>query len=93
MKNLLSIIFLLVFACSGSKPVDSSNFYSRGGLVYHNKHQTLIGWKGIFINRWHEDGKILKELYDWEEEAIKDDIYYSDSRRPLNYIIKTQKWI
>tara|TARA_Y100000816_G_C25690905_1_gene365517 strand:- start:35 stop:229 length:195 start_codon:yes stop_codon:yes gene_type:complete len=64
MKNLLSIIFLLVFACSGSKPVDSSNFYSKGGLVYYNKPHTLIGGKGIFINRWNEDGKILKELYD-----------------------------
>jgi len=153
MKNLalsssLSIIILLfVFACRDSKPVDFSNLISRGGLVYYNKPNTLIGGKGISslktlfngecvkyyptgtlqgkglynngilvrgsylgmdgtllestetkddttisiewystgqkrweskttdgkvvsINRWHEDGKIRKELYDWEEEAI-----------------------
>ena len=173
MKNLalsspLSIILLLIFACSGSKPVDISNLYSRGGLVYYNKTNMLTGGKGInpskslfsgecvkyyptgtlqgkglynngilvkgsylgmdgtllesterrgdttihfewhsmgqkswesktvegkvvFTNRWHEDGKIRKELYDWEEEAIKEDNYYSDSRRPLNYIIKKPK--
>ena len=174
MKNLalssplLIIILLLVFACRDSKPVDFSNLISRGGLVYYNKPNTLIGGKGIkslktlfsgecvkyyptgaiqgkglynngilvrgsylgmdgtllestetkddttisiewfgtgqkrweskttdgkvvSINRWHEDGKIRKELYDWEEEAIKDDNYYSDSRRPLNYIIKRPK--
>ena len=168
MKNLLSIIFLLVFACRGSKPVDSSNLFSRGGLVYYNKPHTLIGGKGIDASktlfsgecvkyyptgalqgkgtynngilvkgsylgmdgtllesreikddttisiewystgqkrwesrtvegkivstlRWHEDGKIRKELFDWEKEAIKEDNFYSNSRRPLNYIIKKPK--
>ena len=148
--------------------MDFSNLISRGGLVYYNKPNTLIGGKGIkslktlfsgecvkyyptgaiqgkglynngilvrgyylgmdgtllestemkddttiyiewygtgqkrweskttdgkvvSINRWYEDGKIRKELYDWEEEAIKEDNYYSDSRRPLNYIIKRPK--
>lgn len=164
----LTIILLLIFACSGSKPVDFSNLYSRGGLVYYNKPYMLIGGKGIdasktlfsgecvkyyptgalqgkgtynngilvkgsylgmdgtllestetkgdttisiewygtgqkrwesktvkgkvvSINRWHEDGKIRKELYDWEEEAVKEDNYYSDGKRPLNYIIKKPK--
>ena len=164
----LTIILLLIFACSGSKPVDFSNLYSRGGLVYYNKPYMLIGGKGIdasktlfsgecvkyyptgalqgkgsynngilvkgsylgmdgtllestetkgdttisiewygtgqkrwenktvkgkvvSISRWNEDGKIRKELYDWEEEAVKEDNYYSDGRRPLNYIIKKPK--
>ena len=41
--------------------------------------------------RWHEDGKIRKELFGWEKEVIKDDNFYSNSRRPLNYIIKKPK--
>ena len=168
MKNLLLIIFLLVFACNGTKPVDVSNLVERGGLTYYYQYHSFfkgdgvkvpdnpfsgkaikyyptgeVQLKGIFkngilvkgsylgmdgtllestetkgdttisiewygtgqkrwesktvkgkvvsINRWHEDGKIRKELYDWEEEAVKEDNYYSDGRRPLNYIIKKPK--
>ena len=168
MKNLLLIIFLLVFACNGTKPVDVSNLVERGGLTYYYQYHSFfkgdgvkvpdnpfsgkaikyyptgeVQLKGIFkngilvkgsylgmdgtllestetkddttiyiewygtgqkmleskttdgkvvsINRWHEDGKIRKELYDWEEEAIKWDNYYSDGRRPLKHIIKRPK--
>ena len=63
-------------------------WYGTGQKMLESK--TTDG-KVVSINRWHEDGKIRKELYDWEEEAIKEDNYYSDSRRPLNYIIKKPK--
>ena len=63
----------------------SIEWYGTGQKRWESK--TVEG-KVVSINRWHEDGKIRKELYDWEEEAIKEDNYYSDSRRPLNYIIK-----
>ncbi len=46
-KRLLSIILLLVFACSNSKPVDSSKLAERGGLVYYNKSDTPFSGKGI----------------------------------------------
>ncbi len=46
-KKLLSIILLLVFACSSSKPVDSSKLAERGGLVYYNKSDTPFSGKGI----------------------------------------------
>ena len=63
----------------------STEWFSYGEKRWESK--TVKG-KVVSINRWHEDGKIRKELYDWEEEAVKEDNYYSDSRRPLNYIIK-----
>ncbi|MFL3014802.1 MAG: alpha/beta hydrolase [Candidatus Neomarinimicrobiota bacterium] len=47
MKNLISIILLLVFACSNSKPVDSSKLAEREGLVYYNKSDTPFSGKGI----------------------------------------------
>ena len=63
-------------------------WYSTGQKKFESK--TVEG-KVVSTNRWHEDGKIRKDLYDWEEESIKEDNYYSDSRRPLNYIIKISK--
>ncbi len=47
MKKLFLITFLVVFACSGSKPVDSSKLAERGGLVYYNKSDTPFSGKGI----------------------------------------------
>ena len=47
LKNLISIILLLVFACSNSKPVDSSKLAEREGLVYYNKSDTPFSGKGI----------------------------------------------
>ena len=165
MKLMLPILLLMMFSCSSTKPVDTSNLVSREGLIYYNKTSALFGGKGInlektpfsgecvkyyptgelqakgiikdgiltygtylgkdstiyeswetngdttintewysngqkkresktvdgkntFINRWHENGTIRNELYDWEEKAIEEDNFYSDSRRPLNYIIK-----
>ena len=165
MKLMLPILLLMLFSCSSTKPVDTSNLVSREGLVYYNKTSALFNGKGIIpektpfsgecvkyyptgelqgkgtfkdgiliqssylsidgtlyeslemkddtsisvewysngqkrwesktvdgkntvINRWHENGTIRKELYDWEEKAIEEDNFYSDSRRPLNYIIK-----
>ena len=63
-------------------------WYNTGQKKLESK--TVEG-KVVSTNRWHEDGKTRKELYDWEEEAFKEDNYYSDSRRPLNYIIKRPK--
>ena len=63
-------------------------WYNTGQKKLESK--TVEG-KVVSTNRWHEDGKTRKELYDWEEEAFKEDNYYSDSRRPLNYIIKRAK--
>ncbi len=37
----------MVFACSNSKPVDSSKLAERGGLVYYNKSDTPFSGKGI----------------------------------------------
>ena len=63
-------------------------WYSTGQKKFESKK---VEGKVVSTNRWHEDGKIRKDLYDWEEESIKEDNYYSDSRRPLNYIIKKPK--
>jgi len=41
------ILFLFVFACRDSKPVDSSKLAERGGLVYYNKSDTPFSGKGI----------------------------------------------
>ena len=56
----LTIILLLIFACSGSKPVDFSNLYSRGGLVYYNKPYMLIGGKGIDASKTLFSGECVK---------------------------------
>ena len=40
-------MLLLVFACSNSKPVDSSKLAERGGLVYYNRADTPFSGKGI----------------------------------------------
>ena len=63
-------------------------WYSTGQKKFESKK---VEGKVVSTNRWHEDGKIRKDLYDWEKESIKEDNYYSDSRRPLNYIIKKPK--
>ena len=63
----------------------SVEWYSNGQKKWESK---TVDGKNTFINRWHENGTIRKELYDWEEKAIEEDNFYSDSRRHLNYIIK-----
>ena len=49
MKNLLLILFLLVFACNGSKPVDVSNLVERGGLTYYYKYYSFFKGDGVKI--------------------------------------------
>ena len=148
MKLMLPILLLMMFSCSGTKPVDTSNLVSREGLIYYNKTSALFNGKGInlektpfngecvkyfptgelqakgiikdgiltygtylgkdsniyeswetngdttintewysngqkkresktvdgkdtFINRWHENGTIRNELYDWEKKAFE----------------------
>ena len=63
----------------------SVEWYSNGQKKLESK---TVDGKNTFINRWNENGTIRKELYDWEEKAIEEDNFYSDSRRHLNYIIK-----
>ena len=66
----------------------STEWFSNGEKRWESK--TVLGEK-IHVNRWNEDGTKRKELFDWEEKAIKEDNFYSNNRRPLNYIIKKPK--
>ena len=63
----------------------SVEWYSNGQKKWESK---TVDGKNTFINRWNENGTIREELYDWEEKAIEENNFYSDSRRHLNYIIK-----
>ena len=63
----------------------SVEWQSNGQKKWESK---TVDGKNFSINRWNENGKIRKELYDWEERAIEEDNLYSDSRRHLKYIIK-----
>ena len=63
----------------------SVEWYSNGQKKWESK---TVDGKNTFINRWNENGTIRKELYDWEQKAIEENNFYSDSRRHLNYIIK-----
>ncbi len=39
----------------------------------------------IYVSRWHEDGSIRQELFDWEKKVSNDDLW----EIPLKYIIKS----
>ena len=60
MKNLLLILFLLVFACNGSKPVDVSNLVERGGLTYYYKYYSFFKGDGVKIPNIPFSGKAIK---------------------------------
>ena len=60
MKNLSLIIFLLLFACNGSKTVDVSNLVERGGLTYYYQYHSLFKGDGVKIPDTPFSGKAIK---------------------------------
>ena len=60
MKNLSLIIFLLLFACNGSKPVDVSSLVERGGLTYYYQYHSFFKGDGVKIPDTPFSGKAIK---------------------------------
>ena len=59
MKLMLSILLMMMFSCSSTKPVDISNLVSREGLVYYNKTSALFGGEGINLEKTPFSGKCV----------------------------------
>ena len=63
------ILFLFVFACSISKPVDVTHLFEREGLTYYYKHHSFFKGKGVKMPDTPFSGDAIKYFPTGEVQA------------------------
>ena len=75
-------------AISVEKSGDTTITIDYFGPEQKRSETRTVGGTNISIERWHEDGSIREQLYDWEKEDIDNKNFYLNKRRPLVYFLK-----